>query len=186
MSTTVPPVHIAVMGIEKVVERLEHVPPLLSLLTRSATGQHITTYFNMITSPRKPGEKDGPTSVHLVLLDNGRSRILQDPVGRDVLKCIRCGCCLNVCPVYKNVGGYAYGWFISGPIGAIFSPQMLGTQAARELVHGASDGDGYFQIDVAANDRVTLSSRSGHSCQLVLKAMQPSEGFSAAGKVMCQ
>jgi L-lactate dehydrogenase complex protein LldF len=74
MCTTAPPVHIAITGIEKIVEKLEHVPPLLSLLTRSATGQNISTYFNMISSPRKPGEKDGPSEVHLVLLDNGRSR----------------------------------------------------------------------------------------------------------------
>jgi L-lactate dehydrogenase complex protein LldF len=76
--------------------------------------------------------------LHLVLLDNGRSRILQDPVARETLKCIRCGCCLNVCPVYKHVGGYAYGWFISGPIGAIFSPQILGMEAARQLPFASS------------------------------------------------
>ena len=97
--TTLPPVHVAVMGIEKVIERLEDVPPLLSLLTRSATGQAITTYFNMITSPRRSGEKDGPQEVHLILLDNGRSRMHSDELLQETLLCIRCGACMNHCPV---------------------------------------------------------------------------------------
>lgn len=133
MSTTVPPVHIAVMGIEKVVERLEHVPPLLSLLTRSATGQHITTYFNMITSPRKPGEKDGPTSVHLVLLDNERTSMYRDAELRDTLRCIRCGACINHCPVYTRVGGHAYGAVYPGPIGKLVTSQMYGMKLAGDL-----------------------------------------------------
>ncbi len=133
MCTTVPPVHIAVMGIEKVVEKLEEVPPLLRLLTGSATGQRITTYFNMITSPRKPGEKDGPLEVHLVLLDNGRSRIYADPQLRQTLYCIRCGTCLNHCPVYTRLGGHAYGFVYPGPIGEILTPQIEGLQAAGDL-----------------------------------------------------
>lgn len=133
MCTTVPPVHIAVMGIEKVVEKLEEVPPLLRLLTGSATGQRITTYFNMITSPRKPGEKDGPKEVHLVLLDNGRSRIYADPQLRQTLYCIRCGTCLNHCPVYTRLGGHAYGFVYPGPIGKILTPQIEGLEAAGEL-----------------------------------------------------
>ena len=104
MCTTVPPVHIAVMGLEKVVEKLADVPPLLRLLTGSATGQLITTYFNMISSPRKAGEKDGPREVHLIILDNGRSRILADPELRETLLCMRCGTCLNHCPVYTRLG----------------------------------------------------------------------------------
>ncbi|MCC8988723.1 MAG: LutB/LldF family L-lactate oxidation iron-sulfur protein, partial [Candidatus Contendobacter sp.] len=126
MCTTAPPVHIAVMGLEKVVERLDDVPPLLRLLTGSATGQLITTYFNMITSPRKPGEKDGPKEVHLVLLDNGRSKIWADPELRQTLKCIRCGACLNHCPVYTRLGGHAYGYVYPGPIGSILTPQIEG------------------------------------------------------------
>ena len=121
MCTTIPPVHIAVTGIEKVVEKLADIPPLLSLLPRSATGQHITTYFNMITSARKPGEKDGPQEVHLVLLDNGRSRIHQDRQLVATLRCIRCGACMNHCPVYTRIGGHAYGTTIPGPIGSICS-----------------------------------------------------------------
>ncbi len=130
MCTTAPPVHIAIMGIEKVVERLEDVPPLLRLLTGSATGQLITTYFNMITSPRKPGEKDGPQEVHLVLLDNGRSNIWADPDLRETLKCIRCGACMNHCPVYTRLGGHAYGYVYPGPIGSMLTPQIEGLKNA--------------------------------------------------------
>ena len=93
MCTTVPEVHVAVMGLEKVIEKLSDVPPLLRLLTGSATGQVITTYVNMISSPRKSTEKDGPKEVHLVILDNGRSRMLADPEFRQTLLCIRCGTC---------------------------------------------------------------------------------------------
>ena len=133
MCTTAPPVHIAIMGIEKVLERLEDVPPLLRLLTGSATGQLITTYFNMISSPRKPGEKDGPKEVHLVLLDNGRSKIWADPELRHTLKCIRCGTCLNHCPVYTRLGGHAYGYVYPGPIGSILTPQIEGLKNAGAM-----------------------------------------------------
>ncbi len=138
MCTTVPPVHIAVMGLEKVVEHLADVPPLLRLLTGSATGQVITTYFNMITSPRKPGEKDGPQEVHLVILDNGRSRILADPERRQTLQCIRCGACLNHCPVYTRLGGHAYGYVYPGPIGSILTPQMEGLDMAGAMAFASS------------------------------------------------
>jgi L-lactate dehydrogenase complex protein LldF len=127
-----------VVGIDKVVPDWESLTVLLNLLARSATGQKLSAYTSFITGPRREEAENGPQEFHLVLLDNGRSRVLQDPVGRETLKCIRCGCCLNVCPVYKNVGGYAYGWFISGPIGAIFSPQILGVAAARELPFASS------------------------------------------------
>jgi L-lactate dehydrogenase complex protein LldF len=133
MCTTVPPVHIAVMGIEKVIEKLEELPPLLKLLTGSATGQRITTYVNLITSPRKPDERDGPREVHLLLLDNGRSRIYADPQLRQTLYCIRCGACLNHCPVYTRLGGHAYGFLYPGPIGKILTPQIEGLRKAGEL-----------------------------------------------------
>ena len=138
MCTTVPPVHIAIMGLEKVVEKLEDVPPLLRLLTGSATGQMITTYFNMITSPRKPGEKDGPKEVHLVILDNGRSKILADPELRQTLQCIRCGACLNHCPVYTRLGGHAYGYVYPGPIGSILTPQLEGLQNAGTMAFAST------------------------------------------------
>jgi L-lactate dehydrogenase complex protein LldF len=134
LSTTAPPVHIAITGIEKIVEKLEHVPPLLSLLTRSATGQNISTYFNMISGPRKPGEKDGPTEVHLVLLDNGRTQAYADEQLRKTLQCIRCGACMNHCPVYTRIGGHAYGTTYPGPIGKIISPHLLGLGSHGE--HG--------------------------------------------------
>ncbi|HSL46987.1 MAG TPA: LutB/LldF family L-lactate oxidation iron-sulfur protein [Anaerolineales bacterium] len=133
MCTTIPDVHVAVVGIDKVIPDWESLTVFLKLLARSATGQKLSTYTQFITGPRRAEGEFGPKEFHLVLLDNGRSNVLQDPVGREVFKCIRCGACANVCPVYKNVGGFAYGSFISGPIGAILSPQMLGTQAAREL-----------------------------------------------------
>ena len=136
MCTTVPPLHIAVTGIEKVVEKLEHVPPLLSLLTRSATGQPITTYFNMISGPRKPGEKDGPEEVHLVLLDNGRSRMYADPELQATLRCIRCGACMNHCPVYARVGGHAYGTVYPGPIGMLVRAAERGPRPARRADPG--------------------------------------------------
>jgi L-lactate dehydrogenase complex protein LldF len=133
MSTTVPQLHIAVAGIEKVVERLADVPPLLSLLTRSATGQPITTYFNMINGPRRPDEKDGPRELHLLLLDNGRSRIFADPELQATLRCIRCGACMNHCPVYVRLGGHAYGSVYPGPIGSILEPQRQGLDRMGEL-----------------------------------------------------
>jgi L-lactate dehydrogenase complex protein LldF len=138
MCTTAPPVHIAITGIEKIVEKLEHVPPLLSLLTRSATGQNISTYFNMISRPRQPGEKDGPGEVHLVLLDNGRSQAYADEQLRKTLQCIRCGACMNHCPVYTRIGGHAYGTTYPGPIGKIISPHMLGLEATAGLVTASS------------------------------------------------
>ena len=128
MSTTVPPVHIAVTGIEKVVANLQDTVPLLSLLTRSALGQGITTYVNMISAPRQPGELDGPEEVHLVLLDNGRSQAFADSELRQTLNCIRCGACMNHCPVYTRIGGQAYGTVYPGPIGKIISPHLLGLE----------------------------------------------------------
>ena len=138
MCTTVPPIHIAITGIEKVVEKLAHVPPLYSLLTRSATGQNISTYFNMISRPRQPGEKDGPEEVHLVLLDNGRSQAYADEQLRKTLQCIRCGACMNHCPVYSRIGGHAYGTTYPGPIGKIVSPHMLGLEGTANLTTASS------------------------------------------------
>ncbi len=138
MCTTIPDLHVAVVGIDKVIPDWDSLIIFLKLLARSATGQKLSTYTQFITGPRRAEGEFGPKEFHLVLLDNGRSRVLKDPIGRDVLKCIRCGACSNVCPVYKNVGGFAYGSFISGPIGAILTPQMLGTQAARELPYAST------------------------------------------------
>ncbi len=138
LSTTAPDIHIAVMGIEKVIARLDQLPPLLTLLTRSATGQAITTYVNLISGPRRAGEKDGPKAVHLVLLDNGRSRIHADPELSETLRCIRCGACMNHCPVYNRLGGHAYGTVYPGPIGSILEPQLQGLAERGELAEASS------------------------------------------------
>ena len=137
-STTLPKVHVAVMGIEKVVESLHDLPPLLTMLPRSATGQPITTYFNMISSPRREGELDGPEEVHLVLLDHGRSEIYEDELLRETLLCIRCGACMNHCPVYTRIGGHAYNSVYPGPIGKIFTPQIEGIESAGYLANASS------------------------------------------------
>ena len=138
MCTTVPKVHIAITGIEKVVEKLEHVAPLFSILTRSATGQAVSTYFNMISGPRRGKDKDGPEEVHLVLLDNGRSQAYADEQLRKTLQCIRCGACMNHCPVYTRIGGHAYGTTYPGPIGKIVSPHMMGLEQTHLLPTASS------------------------------------------------
>jgi L-lactate dehydrogenase complex protein LldF len=138
MSTHVPPLHVALMGIEKVVPRLEDVPPLYSLLTRSATAQPITTYFNMISGPRGPGEKDGPREVHLVILDNARSRMHADRALQATLRCIRCGACMNHCPVYTRIGGHAYEAVYPGPIGKLVTPQTEGVGRRADLLEASS------------------------------------------------
>ena len=133
LSTTAPRLHIAITGVEKVVESLSDVPPLLEILTKSATGQPITTYFNMISRPRQADELDGPEAVHLVLLDNGRSRIRVDEELLDTLRCIRCGACINHCPVYVQLGGHAYGTVYPGPIGIALEPQRIGIDKVGTL-----------------------------------------------------
>lgn len=138
LSTTVPPVHIAITGIEKVVARLDDVVPLYSLLTRSAVGLNITTYFNLITGPRRSAELDGPQEMHLVLLDNGRTQAYADEQLRKTLQCIRCGACMNHCPVYSRIGGAAYGTTYPGPIGEIISPHLLGLESTKDLPTASS------------------------------------------------
>ena len=134
MCTTLPPVHVAVVGIEKVIPDWNCLAILLQLLARSTTGQQISSYTTFITGTRE----SGPREFHLVLLDNGRSRILQDARARETLLCIRCGACANICPVFNQVGGHAYGWAYSGPIGAILSPQLIGTRLAGDLPFASS------------------------------------------------
>lgn len=133
LTTSVPPVHIAITGIEKVVAKLSDISALYSLLPRSAIGQPITTYFNMITGPRRRGELDGPQEMHLVLLDNGRTQAYGEEQMRRTLQCIRCGACMNHCPVYTRIGGAAYGTTYPGPIGEILSPHLLGLEQTRDL-----------------------------------------------------
>jgi L-lactate dehydrogenase complex protein LldF len=130
--TSVPPIHIALMGMEKVIPTLEDLMVLLELLPRSATGQTLTSYVQMVTGPRRAGESDGPEQLHLVILDNGRSQILGTEF-EESLQCLRCGACLNVCPVYRVLGGHAYGGVYSGPIGAVQSPLLPGAADFADL-----------------------------------------------------
>ncbi len=134
MCTTLPPIHVAVVGIEKVIPDWESLSVLLKLLARSTTGQSLTAYTSCITGTGGAG----PEEFHLVLVDNGRSHILQDARARETLLCIRCGACANICPVYNHVGGHAYGWAYSGPIGAILAPQIIGTAVAGDLPFASS------------------------------------------------
>jgi L-lactate dehydrogenase complex protein LldF len=135
--TSVPPIHVAVMGMERIVETFDDLDVLLALLPRAATGQAITTYVSMITGPRRAPEPDGPEELHLVLLDNGRSDILGTEF-TEMLACIRCGACLNACPVYRQVGGHAYGWVYSGPMGAVLTPLLNHSDAAQETSQASS------------------------------------------------
>jgi len=137
LTTSLPRLHIAVMGIEKVIPRLADLPVFLKVLARAATGQKLSVYTSLVTGRRADDELDGPTEFHLVLLDNGRSRILGGPL-RESLFCIRCGACLNACPVYRNVGGHAYGGVYAGPIGAVLTPLYDGLTTHRHLPHVSS------------------------------------------------
>ena len=138
LCTSAPRIHIGITGMEKVIPSLQDLAVFLRLLPRSATGQRITSYVSMVTGPRRPDDEDGPEEFHLVLVDNGRSRMLADPELREALYCIRCGACLNICPVYQKVGGHAYGWVYPGPIGAIVSPALTGLKQAKDLPFASS------------------------------------------------
>lgn len=126
LSSSAPPVHVAIAGIEKVIPRAVDLAVFLKLLARSATGQALSVYTSVLAGPRRPAESDGPRAFHLILLDNGRTRVLADRGKRESLACIRCGACLNHCPVYRKIGGHNYPWVYSGPIGAILTPQFMG------------------------------------------------------------
>ncbi|MBS1700308.1 MAG: iron-sulfur cluster-binding protein [Armatimonadetes bacterium] len=137
LSTTATDTHIAVMGLEKLLPTEADLAVFLPLLAGSATGQRITTYTHFISGPRKEDEADGPQSVHAVILDNGRSKIMAGPY-RDILRCIRCGACLNVCPVYRRVGGHGYKHVYSGPLGAVLAPGLEGVEAYGDLAKASS------------------------------------------------
>ena len=141
MVTTVQRVHVAVMGAERVVDTWEQADLLLGLLSKAATGQALTTYTSITTGPRRPGEADGPDEFHLVILDNGRSDLAGTEFA-EMLNCIRCGACLNVCPVYRQTGGHAYGWVYSGPMGAVLTPLLASTgphdRAAHEVANAST------------------------------------------------
>lgn len=136
LTTTAPRVHVALMGIERLVPDLASLGVMLQVLARSATGQKLTVYTSLITGPRGE-EADGPEELHVILLDNGRSRVLGTEIA-EILYCIRCGACLNACPVYREIGGHAYGSVYPGPVGAVLTPALGGVAQWSELPHASS------------------------------------------------
>ena len=150
LTTTIPRIHVAMMGMERLVPTIEDLGVMLQLLARSATGQKLSVYSNIITGPRRgseeagivqnpksEGEPDGPDELHIVILDNGRSKILGSELA-EILYCIRCGACLNICPVYQQIGGHAYGSVYPGPVGAVLAPGLFGVEQWSELPHASS------------------------------------------------
>ncbi len=138
LSVSLPACHIALVGIEKVLPRLSDLGLFWPLLGTCGTGQPITCYSSMIGGPRRPEEPDGPEEMHVVLLDNHRTRLLADPEQRDALRCIRCGACLNVCPIFKNIGGLSYNTTYQGPIGSVITPHLRGLKEWNHLSHASS------------------------------------------------
>ena len=138
LTAALPRVHVALVGIEKCVERLDDLAVLLPMLATAGTGQPLTCYNTLYGGPRAAGECDGPREMHVVLLDNGRAAILADPEQRDSLQCIRCGACLNVCPIFKNVGGFTYGTTYQGPIGSVITPHLRGLGDWNHLSQASS------------------------------------------------
>ena len=138
LTTSLPRTHIAVMGIEKLLPRFADLDVFLKLLPRSGTGQALSTYQSFITGTKRNASDEGPEELHIIVLDNGRSRMLAHPVTRQALACIRCGACLNSCPVYQQIGGHAYGSVYPGPIGAVITPQLIGMQKAAQLPYASS------------------------------------------------
>lgn len=137
MTTTMPRVHVAISSIEKCLPTLDDFALMMRLLPRSATGQVISNYVSMTTGPKRAGDKDGPEKFHVIILDVGRTRVLGSEL-RDALRCIRCGACMNHCPVYQNVGGHAYGWVYPGPIGSVLTPAYNGIENAIDLPNAAT------------------------------------------------
>jgi len=138
LCSSLPPLHVAIVGIEKVIPRLDDLALFLPILAVAGTGQQITCYNTMIGGPRGQGEPDGPVEFHVILLDNGRTELLADTEQREALHCIRCGACLNACPVFRNIGGHAYGTTYQGPIGSVITPHLRGLQEWQHLSSASS------------------------------------------------
>ncbi len=137
ISTSVPRIHVAVMGMERLVRTRSDLAVMLEVLARSATGQKLSVYSNIVSGPRRPGEPDGPDQFHVVIVDNGRSATLGSEIA-EILYCIRCGACLNVCPVYRHVGGHAYDSVYPGPIGKVLTPSLFGLEQFHDLPDASS------------------------------------------------
>lgn len=138
LSCAWPDTHIVIAGIEKVISSINELGLFWPLLATFGTGQQVTVYNSLVTGPRQPGETDGPTDMYVILLDNGRTNILADERQRESLYCIRCGACLNACPIYKNIGGHAYGVTYSGPIGSVITPHLQGMDEFKHLSFASS------------------------------------------------
>jgi L-lactate dehydrogenase complex protein LldF len=138
LSAAFPKTHIAIVGIEKMLPSITDLGLFWPLLATYGTGQKITVYNTIISGPRKPNETDGPEEMYVILLDNGRTNILANPKQRESLYCIRCGACLNACPVYKNIGGHTYGATYSGPIGSVITPHLQGMAEYKHLSYASS------------------------------------------------
>jgi len=152
MVTTLPKIHVVITGIEKVVPTLEDFATLMRLLPRSATGQSISNYVSLLTGTRRPGDQDGPEKTVFILVDNGRANLLGSPY-EDMLRCIRCGACMNHCPVYFSLGGHAYGWVYPGPMGSVLTPLLTGLENALDLPHAST---GCRQCEVVCPVRIPL------------------------------
>jgi L-lactate dehydrogenase complex protein LldF len=137
MVTSLPRIHVAVMGMEKVIPSMTDLMVFLAILARSATGQKLSSYTTLVRGPRRPGELEGPEELHLILMDNGRVRQVAGPL-REALYCLRCGACLNVCPVYRQIGGHAYGHTYPGPIGILLTAMLKGDRSVKELAHAST------------------------------------------------
>ena len=137
LTQILPKVHIVLASLEKLVPTLEDASQILRVLARSATGQEMSVYTTLSTGPRRPGDVDGPEEYHVVLLDNGRSSMLGTEF-QEMLRCIRCGACMNHCPVYHAVGGHAYGWVYAGPMGAVLTPSLIGVDKAGHLPNAST------------------------------------------------
>ncbi|MBL4597415.1 MAG: iron-sulfur cluster-binding protein [Rhizobiaceae bacterium] len=137
LTQTLPRIHIVIASIEKIVPTLEDMSQIVRVLARSATGQDMSVYTTLSTGPRREGDPDGPDEYHVVLLDNGRSSMIGTEF-QDMLRCIRCGACMNHCPVYHAIGGHAYGWVYPGPMGAVLSPSLIGVDKAGHLPNAST------------------------------------------------
>ncbi len=137
LTTTAPRVHVSVMGMERIVPTFADASAVLEVLARAGTGQRLSVYTNLVSGPRRPGDPDGPDEFHVVILDNGRSKTLSGSEA-EILACIRCGACLNICPVYREVGGHAYGFTYPGPIGAVVTPSLKGLDDWHELPYAST------------------------------------------------